>query len=106
MPIPQIKSGYPEVLLVARQGWREQAACQDRNRFPDASLWDDMRGDGREEMENAQQRQARIAQAKAVCRRLCPVMAECAATIDIQWDEGVRGGVDIRELREARKAAS
>jgi hypothetical protein len=83
--------------------WRNDAACADHPRLkPEA--WDDTTdSDG---MGTASVRWKRIAAAIKVCRTECPVRDACLADVDLRWDEGVRGGVDLRRLAARRGAAS
>lgn len=82
--------------------WREQAACRDHpTLLPQA--WDDsVTEDGAGGPES--RRAKRVAAAIAVCKG-CPVRDACLADVDLAYDEGVRGGVDLRELRAAQKRA-
>lgn len=90
----------PYEIVRAGETWRIQAACQDHPVLrPEA--WDDS-VDG-DRAEGGERRVKRIAAAVDVCRNECPVCAECLRDADLEWDEGVRGGVDLRQLREAQK---
>lgn len=70
--------------LIPLGGWRAKAACTARVK---EMLWDD-RVDG----ETDGQRDARHAQAQAVCNHDCPVRARCSDEVNWRIDEGVRGG--------------
>ena len=76
--------------LIPVGGWRARAACAERVQ---EVLWDD-RVDG----ETDEQRDARHAKGKAVCRTECPVRARCAAEADWKIDEGIRGGHKLPTL--------
>lgn len=91
--------GYPRVDL-AREPWRLLAACRDHPRLkPEA--WDDSIA---AEQENPLTRKRRTDAAKDVCNKECPVKAECLRDVDLEWDEGIRGGLDLRDLK-GRKAS-
>lgn len=92
------RSTPPPLGLVAPGGWRDEAACADHPTLLPRTWDDDSELDRR-----AGQREKRIAAAVAVCRT-CPVQDPCLAAVDLNYDRGVRGGVDIRRLLEARNA--
>lgn len=87
---------------LAREPWREHAACRNHPRWP-ATTWDDSLAEG---LEHSAGRDHRINIAKAVCRVECPVTAQCLRDVDLEWDEGVRGGVDLRLLKRLKGKAS
>jgi hypothetical protein len=91
------------LLFPIGERWRSEAACLDHPDIPPA-FFDDTLGDD-EHRETRKERSERIERAKAVCRT-CPVMSECLRAVDLEWDSGVRGGLDLRELREKRRRAS
>lgn len=66
-------------------GYRDAAACA---RHHDVTLWDATVGEGRE---TESHRDARHAKARAICWG-CPVRAKCADDVDVDLDDGVRGG--------------
>jgi hypothetical protein len=76
-------------------GWRDRAACDNHPTLPPAT-WDDHVDD-----ETGPQRVKRVAAAKAACRA-CAVRAECMADVELEFDSGVRGGEDLREVRWAK----
>lgn len=88
---------------VTRGSWREHAACRNHPRLP-PSAWDDAPGPGRRE--TAEQRAVRTSQARAVCRTECPVRQRCLDDVDLNYDEGIRGGEDLRDVRAAARRAS
>lgn len=84
-----------------RGQWRDEAACFGHPTLP-AHTWDDTApGEG---AGHIAAREARIHRAKNVCRT-CPVKAECATDVDLDYDEGVRGGEDLRDVRAAARRA-
>lgn len=91
-------TGHPHI---PPESWRERALCLGHDLPP--QTWDDTVGDYEiGDREHASMRAARVERAKSVCRR-CPVIDDCLRDVDLKWDEGVRGGVDLRELRAALK---
>jgi hypothetical protein len=78
--------------------WRDDALC---NGHPHPEWWDDSTGD-EDKHENKAAREARTWRAKTVCGN-CPVKAECWADVDLDYDEGVRAGQDLREVRREIK---
>lgn len=86
----------PPIGTFRPDSWRDSALCANHPTVP-ASAWDDNR-----EGETEWDRGRRIATAIAVCGD-CPVRAECGLDVDLEWDEGVRGGVDLRKIRHRRK---
>jgi hypothetical protein len=80
--------------------WRDHAICRDHPRLkPEA--WDDsVMNDGGDYLNH---RAERVTAARAVCLAECPVRLQCLADVDLEWDDGVRGGVDLRELKRRRK---
>lgn len=96
---PSMTSPPPEL---TRGEWRNRAACLNHPRLkPEA--WDDhCDEDG---YGDRSRRPKRIAAAIAVCNA-CPVRAECLDDVDLRWDRGVRGGVDLRALLVPRTEAS
>ena len=90
----------PADLIPPGESWRDQAACFGHPRLL-PSTWDDEnehdRGRGT--------RQKRIAAAIAVCNT-CPVRLQCLDDVDLDYDRGVRGGIDLRELLYARMTAA
>lgn len=93
----------PPPRAVTTGSWRAQAACRDHPRLK-PSAWDDSPGPGHRE--TAETRAKRIAAAKAVCRKECPVREACLADVDLFYDEGVRGGEDLRDVRAAARRAA
>ena len=88
--------------LVAVEPWRKYAACAGHSRLA-PTAWDDVATEiGREDDEA---RERRIDAAKAVCRTECLVRAECLRDADPRTDSGVRGGEDMRDVKEARRKA-
>lgn len=83
--------------------WRDRAACHNHARLL-PSTWDDSvmtDDDARRDAPAA--RAKRIAAAKAVCRTECPVREACMEDVDLDYDEGVRGGEDLRDVRAGRR---
>lgn len=81
------------VLVPAGASWRDSAACRNHPTLKPGA-WDDYApGDHK-------RRAGRIAAAIAVCKNECPVTDACLRDADLEWDEGIRGGVDLRELRK------
>lgn len=88
----------PYEIVRAGETWRRLAACQDHPVLrPEA--WDDS-VDG-DRAEGGERRVKRIAAAIAVCKDECPVVTACLRDVDLEWDEGVRAGIDLRELKRA-----
>lgn len=73
----------------------EAAACA---RSSDKTLWDSV-----VHGENLYQREARHAQAKAICHG-CPVALECAVAVDWAIDEGIRAGHLLPEKKTAYRS--
>lgn len=94
------RSTPPPITLTTGE-WRAHAACHDHPRLK-AAAWDDGILGVREPGE---QRAKRIAAAKAVCWNECPVRQQCADAVDLDYDEGVRGGEDLRDVRADRRRA-
>lgn len=67
---------------IPAESWRDDAACAGE----DARLFDD-----RLERESDEAQEARHGKATSICRR-CPVRLKCGQDIDIELDDGVRGG--------------
>lgn len=104
-PRTWLRSTPPPAAYLRPGGWRERAACLDHPTLP-PSTWDDsLTADDGEARETVADRQARISVAKLVCRTVCPVRAECMAAVNLNWDEGVRGGEDLRVVRAALQRA-
>lgn len=92
----------PPPLALTAGGWRRDARCRKHPTLP-ATTWDDAPGPGHRELTEV--RDARIALAKKVCRTECPVRQQCLRDVDLRYDEGVRGGEDLREIKaEMRRA--
>lgn len=70
--------------LIPLDSWRARAVCTERLK---EQLWDD-----RVEGETDAQRDARHGRGMAVCNVSCPVREECGDSVDVKYDEGVRGG--------------
>ncbi|TFV90418.1 WhiB family transcriptional regulator [Blastococcus sp. CT_GayMR16] len=81
--------------------WRDRAACHDHPRLKPAAWDDGIVGIH----ETVQRRAKRIGRAKAVCRTECPVRWEVLAAVNLDYDEGIRGGEDLRDLKAARRRA-
>lgn len=94
-----LRADAPPLNFVRPGGWRERAACRRHPQLP-PQTWDDSLGAEGESRESADGRAKRVAKAIAVCNTECPVKAFCLATVDLRYDEGVRGGIDLRRLRE------
>lgn len=92
----------PPPLAVTTGTWRDQAACHNHPRLK-PQAWDDSLGPGL--FETKEKRAERTAAACRVCRTECPVRAECLDDVDLDYDEGIRGGEDIRDLKERRRRA-
>lgn len=93
----------PPPWAVTAGSWRARAACRDHPRLKPAA-WDDSPGPGYRE--TTETRAKRISAAKAVCRAECPVRVPCLADVDLSYDEGVRGGEDLRDVRAAARRAA
>ena len=65
-------------------GWRLQAVC---TTHVNEMLWDE-RVDG----ETDDERVERHAVAKSICYLRCPVREQCGNSVDVKYDEGIRGG--------------
>lgn len=83
--------------------WRARAVCRNHPRLKPVT-WDDHPGPGHRE--TTDERAKRTAAAKAVCWNECPVRQPCLDDVDLNHDEGIRGGRDLRALRAARRRAS
>lgn len=92
----------PPPLAVTTGEWRSHAACHNHPSLP-AVTWDDDPGVGRRE--TGDQRAQRTARARKVCRTQCPVREQCLGDVDLDYDTGIRGGEDLRDLRAARRRA-
>lgn len=97
--MPAKHSGYlrtsmPDVPLIRPGTWREHAACRNHPHLP-PEVWDDSLAGS----ECAVDRGNRIRAAQWVCKHRCQVRQECLADVDLHYDDGVRGGVDLRDLR-------
>lgn len=103
MPAPGWFGGRPAPPPVdlARESWRDRAACRNHPTLR-PSTWDDSVMD-EQGCYGGEQRTRRIAAAIAVCNHHCPVRMECLRDTNLEWDDGVRGGIDLRDLREAQK---
>lgn len=89
-------------IVPAGDTWRNKAACRDHETLlPQA--WDDVTCDDNGRRETGRQRAMRVAAAKTVCDTECPVKHACLAAVDLRWDEGVRGGIDLRNLRRPKR---
>lgn len=93
---PTAIPGYE--IVPAGETWRNAAACRDHPTLR-PETWDDHPSDERERPEK---RERRISAAIAVCKG-CAVRLECLRDADLEWDSGVRGGVDLRTLTESKK---
>lgn len=98
-PRRALRDTAPPIGHVQVDSWRDRAACNNHRTLP-ASTWDDS-ADG-DKCGRISHREERIEQAKAVCGT-CPVKDQCLADVDLAFDDGVRGGVDLRQLREAAR---
>lgn len=99
MTLTSPRSTPPPPQLMQSQDWRDEAACFQHPRLL-PSTWDDENSDDR-----PGKRWKRIAAAIAVCQT-CPVREPCLDNVDLDYDRGVRGGVDLRVLLEARQRAA
>lgn len=81
--------------------WRNRAACHNHPRLKPTAWDDDLVG----VRETAKNREKRIKAAKTVCRTECPVRQQCLDDVDLDYDEGVRGGEDLRDVRSAARRA-
>lgn len=82
--------------------WRDHALCRNHPSVP-PETWDDTLLNAKgEAKERNGKREARVERAKAVCDR-CPVRLACLADVDLDFDEGIRGGVDLRDMKAARR---
>lgn len=98
MAAPELSTMPPPTGLTIG-AWRERAICRNHPRLP-PSTWDDTApGEGGR---RGDARAARVQLAKAVCRT-CPVATQCLADVDLRFDEGIRGGEDLRDVRAARR---
>jgi hypothetical protein len=94
--IPSPRSTPLPFRLVQSDSWPDRAACADHPTLL-PHTWDD-----ESDRDTARSRPAQIAAAIAACRT-CPVAMPCLADVDLDYDRGVRGGVDLRELLAARR---
>lgn len=94
------RSTPPPSGLIPLGGWRERAACLTHPRLK-PSAWDDELVGVRE---TAAKRAERHGAAKAACLG-CPVIGPCLTDLDLDYDRGIRGGHDVRDIAEARDAA-
>lgn len=99
-----VRNTAPPAGFMPVDGWRARAFCRNHPMLP-PSTWDDSLVTDGDVNETQQQRGARMGLAKAACGH-CPVQAACLAAVDLAYDEGVRGGIDLRELRAARRTAA
>lgn len=97
-PLRTTVSSTPPPLELTVGSWRLRAACLGHPTLPPVT-WDDDLGLGRRE--TAEARDERIAKAKAVCFTECPVRRPCGDDVNLDYDTGVRGGEDLRDVREA-----
>lgn len=95
-----LRTSPPALGQVKADSWRERAACRSHPTLPPRT-WDDSVTLDDDRQEDWRQRAARINAAIAACG-FCPVKAPCLADVDLAYDEGVRGGVDLRRLRQAK----
>jgi hypothetical protein len=72
--------------------WLEKAKCAGHGE----PLWD-----GFVDGESAKQRAMRHERGKAVCRR-CPVAMECLLAVDTRFDDGIRGGHLLPDLKSPK----
>lgn len=90
----------PPPRTVTTGSWRERAACLNHPRLT-PSAWDDELVGVRE---GPEKRARRVDAAKAVCLG-CPVIGPCLTDVDLDYDRGIRGGHELRDIAEARRAA-
>lgn len=88
----------PPPFWLAGAEWKLRGSCRNHPTLP-PETWDDTTPIGAPR-ELAPQRAARVERAKAVCAT-CPVRQECVDSIDLRYDEGIRGGQDIRAIKRA-----
>lgn len=102
-PRRALRETAPPAGHVRIDSWRDHAACNQHPTLP-PSTWDDVSdGDGAGRPGTDTRRARRISTAKAVCDG-CPVKNECLADVDLAFDDGVRGGIDLRDLRRHGRA--
>lgn len=94
------RSTPPPAGFIPHGGWRERAACINHPRLK-PSAWDDELVGVRE---TAEKKAKRHAAAKAACLA-CPVIGPCLTDVDLDYDRGIRGGHDLRDIAEARHQA-
>lgn len=99
MPPAPPRSTPPAFRLIHSDGWRDRAACANHPTLLPRT-WDD-----EDELDRRSARPKRIAAAIAACRT-CPVAVPCLADVDLDYDRGVRGGIDLRQLLEARRSVT
>lgn len=102
-PDPPRRCAQPIVPPVdlAREPWRLLAACAHHPTLTE-STWDDHLT---EEREHPARRAERVATAIAVCNT-CPVRLPCLRDVNLEWDSGIRGGIDLRTLKAKKRRAS
>lgn len=94
------RSTPPPNGFIPVDGWRERAACRNHPRLK-PSAWDEEIVGVRE---NATTRAKRVVAAKAVCLG-CPVIGPCLTDVDLNYDRGIRGGHELRDIAAARHEA-